>query len=159
MKVTLTPYTQRHFTCKAATFLTPAQTSDLHELGHCESKSVKKIATSPFDINVASSSVVFMINAANWYETYVHTHTHALLLQFCQPEDGTRNKYKRVKLLHVDSSVFLPTSSVGRGVMKWGLVSVCLSVCLSLRVACLNLTLQRKWLGNSKLIRWKHFTQ
>ena len=45
MKVTLTLYTRRHFTCKAATFLTPAQTSDLHELGHCESKSVKKMAT------------------------------------------------------------------------------------------------------------------
>jgi len=35
------------------------------------------MATSPFDINVASSSVVLMINAANWYETYVHTHTHS----------------------------------------------------------------------------------
>jgi len=42
MKVTLTPYTRRHFTCKAATFLTPAQTLDLHELENCEFKSVKK---------------------------------------------------------------------------------------------------------------------
>jgi len=56
---------------------TPAQTSDLHELGHWESKSVKKTATSPFDIHVASSSVIFMIRAANWHETCAHTHTQA----------------------------------------------------------------------------------
>ena len=83
MKVTLTPYTRRHFTCKVATSLSPAQTSDLHELGHCESKTMKKTATSPFDIHVASSSVIFMIHAANWHETYVHTHTHGRTYMCC----------------------------------------------------------------------------
>jgi len=79
-QLTWKSHSPRHFTCKAATFLTPAQTSDLHELGHCKSKSMKKTATSPFDIHVASSSVVFMIHAANWHETYVHTHTHTYTL-------------------------------------------------------------------------------
>ena len=81
MKVTLAPYTQRHFTCKAAISLTPAQTSDLHELGHCESKSMKKKATTPFDIHDSTSPVH---RSYSWYmqpidmnlRTRAHTHTH-----------------------------------------------------------------------------------
>jgi len=60
--------------------LTPAQTLYLCE--SCQNKpkcEVCKMAKLPFDICVASSSVVFMINAASWHETYVtHTYTHSL---------------------------------------------------------------------------------
>ena len=64
--------------------LTPAQTLYLHE-SSCINKpksEVCKKATSPFDMSVASSSVVFMIHAASWYETYAHTHAQTHFLQF-----------------------------------------------------------------------------
>jgi len=57
--------------------LTPAQTLYLHESCLNKPKSeVCKKATSPFEMSVASSSVIFMIHTASWYETYVHVHTH-----------------------------------------------------------------------------------
>jgi len=108
MKVTLTPYTRRHFTCKAATFLTPAQISDLHELGHCESKSVKKMATSPFDIHVAGSSVVFMIHAANWH---ARTHTHAGLMAIFTDEPGLACSPWLSHFIHLLSPIVCSLSS------------------------------------------------
>ena len=62
--------------------LTPAQTLYLHESGQNKPKSeVCKTATSPFDIRVASSSVVFMIHAASWHET-MHTCIRAFTAPF-----------------------------------------------------------------------------
>ena len=59
--------------------LTSAQTFYLHESCQNKPKSeVWKMATSPFDISVASSSVVFMIHAASWHETDTQTHTLTL---------------------------------------------------------------------------------
>jgi len=55
--------------------LTPAQTLHLHE--SCQNKHKTEAcqpATSPFDIRIASSSVVFMIHAASWHEIYIHTY-------------------------------------------------------------------------------------
>jgi len=66
--------------------LTPAQTLYLHE--SCQNKpkfEVCKMATSPFDIRVASSSVVFMIHAASWHKTYTHTHRHKQTLVQWRP--------------------------------------------------------------------------
>jgi len=55
--------------------LTPAQTLYLHESCQNKPKSeVCKTVTSPFDICVASSSVVFVIHAASWHEIYTYTH-------------------------------------------------------------------------------------
>jgi len=57
--------------------ITRAQTLYLHE--SCQNKpnsEVYKMATSLFDICIASSSVVFMIHVASWHETCTHTHTH-----------------------------------------------------------------------------------
>ena len=51
--------------------LNPGQTLYPHE--SCQNKQLKsevcKMATSPFDMSVASSSVVFMMHTASWYET------------------------------------------------------------------------------------------
>ena len=45
-------------------------------------------------------------------------------------------------------------TSVGRGIIKWWAVSVCLSVRLS--VACLDLTRERKGLESPTLAGWRH---
>ena len=41
---------------------------------------VCKTVTSPFDIHVDSSSVVFMIHAASWHETFTHKHTQTIAM-------------------------------------------------------------------------------
>ena len=66
MKVTLIPYTRRHFWPT----LTPAQTLYLYEscLNKPKSEVCKKV-TLPFDMSVASSSGVFMIHAATHTES------------------------------------------------------------------------------------------
>jgi len=61
--------------------LTPAQTLYLHESCQNKPKSeVCKTAMSPFDICVASSSIIFMTHAASWHKTYTYTpHTFSTI--------------------------------------------------------------------------------
>jgi len=57
--------------------LTTAQTLYHVKTNHKPNSEVCKMATLPFDIHVASSSVVFMMHAASWHKlTHTHTHTH-----------------------------------------------------------------------------------
>jgi len=77
MKITLTPYTRRHFLTYPKSRLLSynknfAQTLYLHESCKKSKCEVCKTAMLPFDMSVASSSVVFMIHAASWHETYIH---------------------------------------------------------------------------------------
>ena len=63
--------------------LTPAQTSDLHELGHWESKSVKKNAVwyprRQFIVRIHDTCSQLTWNL----RTHTHTHTHTGLMATC----------------------------------------------------------------------------
>ena len=87
----------------------------------------------------------------NYYEATVplyHPRHCTLALWPCCCCSACETLVERVFIMH-------PTS-VGRGIMKWWPVPVYLSVCLS--VACLDLTRERKGLGNPKLAGWKPIT-